>query len=119
MGAYEMTKLDELLNQQKKIEEEILLEKNKEKDSVMNESTVVENKYLIMGFWEFAIVSTLMAVFFPWSLLFCVVTYGLQETKLIVLALVHDLLKTVFAILSVALPIIGLILYFAFRHKFS
>ncbi len=38
-----MTKLDELLNQQKKIEEEILLEKNKEKDSVTIESTVVEN----------------------------------------------------------------------------
>ena len=47
-----------------------------------------------------------------------VVTYGLQETKLIVLALVHDLLKTVFAILSVALPIVGLILYFVFRNKF-
>ena len=114
-----MTKLDELLNQQKKIEEEILLEKNKEKDSVTIESTVVENKYLIMGFWEFAIISTLMAVFFPWSLLFCVVTYGLQETKQIVLALVHDLAKTVIAILSVALPIVGLILYFVFRNKLS
>lgn len=114
-----MTKLDDLLNQQKKIEEEILLEKNKEKDSVMIESTVVENKYLIMGFWEFAIISTLMTVFFPWSLLFCVVTYGLQETKLIVLALFHDLVKTVIAILSVVLPVVGLILYFVFKNKFQ
>lgn len=114
-----MTKLEELLSQQKKIEEEILLEKNKEITTVKIESPIVENKYLIMSFWEFAIISTLMAVFFPWSLLFCVVTYGLQETKLIVLALFHDLIKTVFAILSVALPIIGLILYFVFRNKLS
>ena len=27
-----------------------------------------ENPYLLLGFWEFAIMSTLMVVFFPWSL---------------------------------------------------
>jgi hypothetical protein len=112
-----MTKLEELLRQQKKIEEEILLEKKKDKPIAPIENTVVENKYLIMGFWEFAIISTLMAVFFPWSLLYCVVSYGLQETKFIVIALFHDLLKTVFAILSILIPIIGLVLYLIFKDK--
>ena len=65
-----------------------------------------ENPYLIMGFWEFAITATLMTVFFPWSLLFCVVFYGFQNTKLLLIALLHDLLKTVFAILAIVIPLI-------------
>ena len=64
------------------------------------------NPYLMMGFWEFAITATLMSVFFPWSLLFCVVFYGLQNTKLLLIALLHDLLKTIFAILAVLIPVI-------------
>ena len=77
----------------------------------------VENPYLIMGFWEFAITATLMTVFFPWSLLFCVVFYGFPNTKYLIIALLHDLVKTVFAILAVILPlvigIIALIFIFA------
>ena len=77
----------------------------------------VENPYLIMGFWEFAITATLMTVFFPWSLLFCVVFYGFQNTKFLIIALLHDLVKTVFAILAIILPlvvgIIALIFMFA------
>ena len=65
-----------------------------------------ENPYLIMGFWEFAITATLMTVFFPWSLLFCVVFYGFQNTKFLLIALLHDLLKTVFAILAIVIPLI-------------
>ena len=68
-----------------------------------------ENPYLIMDFWHFAILSTLIVVFFPWSLLFCVIFYGLEGTKLIVLALIHDAVKTVIVILSV---IVGLIILF-------
>ena len=64
------------------------------------------NPYFMMGFWEFAITATLMSVFFPWSLLFCVVFYGLQNTKLLLIALLHDLLKTIFAILAVLIPVI-------------
>lgn len=64
------------------------------------------NPYLVIGFWEFAITATLMTVFFPWSLLFCVVFYGFSNTKLLLIALLHDLLKTVFAILAVVIPLI-------------
>ena len=69
-----------------------------------------QNPYLIMGFWEFAIMSTLMVVFFPWSLLFCVIFYGLEDTKLILKALIHDAIKTFLAILSVAAGIIIIVL---------
>jgi len=74
----------------------------------------VENPYLIMGFWEFAIAATLMTVFFPWSLLFCVVFYGFQNTKYLIIALLHDLVKTVFAILAVILPLVIGIIAFIF-----
>ena len=77
----------------------------------------IENPYLIMGIWEFAITATLITVFFPLSLLFCVVFYGFQNTKFLIIALLHDLVKTVFAILAVILPlvigIIALIFIFA------
>ena len=74
-----------------------------------NKKTKDENPYLLMGFWEFAIMSTLMVVFFPWSLLFCVIFYGLTETKYIVLALIHDAFKTLLAILSIVISLVILI----------
>ena len=81
------------------------------------EDKVNQNPYLIMGFWEFAILCTLMVVFFPWSLLFCVIFYGLEDTKLIVKALLHDAFKTFLAILAVAIVvlIIVFILLFIFE----
>jgi len=64
---------------------------------------------LILGFWEMGIIGTLMVVFFPWSLLFCFFMYGLDFTKTLVIVLVHDAIKTVFAILAVVVPIAVLI----------
>lgn len=58
---------------------------------------------LILGFWEMGIIGILMVAFFPWSLLFCVLFYGLEYTKCLVLALIHDAVKTVLAILAVIL----------------
>ena len=69
-----------------------------------------ENKYLLLGFWEFAILSTLVVVFFPWSLLFSVVVYGLDSTKLLIFALLHDAIKTLRAIISIIISI-GIIIY--------
>ena len=68
-----------------------------------------DNPYLIMDFWHFAIISTLMVAFFPWSLLFCVVFYGLEETKFICLAMIHDAVKTFLAIASVVLSLAAII----------
>ena len=79
------------------------------KSELENKKTKDENPYLLMGFWEFAIMSTLMVVFFPWSLLFCVIFYGLTETKYIVLALIHDAFKTLLAILSIVICLVILI----------
>jgi len=70
-----------------------------------------ENPFLIMGFFEFAIISTLMVVFFPWSLVFCLFFYGMDFTKLLVIALLHDLIKTIFAVLSIVVPLIILIIF--------
>jgi hypothetical protein len=80
-------------------------------------NTDVENPYLLLGFWEFAILSTLMVVFFPWSLLFCWLFFGMDTTVAIVLALIHDAYKTFLALLAAAAVlgtlIIGLMLMFA------
>jgi len=44
-------------------------------------------------------------VFFPWSLLFYIVFLELEDTKFFIIALVHDFLKTLIAVLSIILPI--------------
>ena len=68
---------------------------------------------LILGFWEMGIIGTLMVVFFPWSLLFCVFMYGLEYTKVLVIVLVHDAVKTVLAILAVLVPTVFVIILIA------
>lgn len=65
-----------------------------------------ENPYLALGFFEFAILSTLMVLFFPWSLLFCVIFLGLETTKFIIIALLHDFFMTLIAIISVVVPLL-------------
>ena len=72
------------------------------------------NPYLLLGFWEFAIISTLMTLFFPWSLLFCLLFYGMEATKLLVQALLHDAVKTVFAVISILVCIALLIVFLVF-----
>lgn len=83
----------------------------------MQERRDNDNPFLIMGFWEFTIIATLMTVFFPWSLLFCVLFYGIDYTKLLVIALFHDFMKTILAVvlgvLSLALVIFVIIILFA------
>lgn len=69
------------------------------------------NRFLVMDFWEFAIVSTLMAIFFPWSLLYCLIVFGMEDTKLLVVALFHDLVKTITAICFILIPVFLLIIY--------
>jgi hypothetical protein len=78
-----------------------------------------ENKYLALDPIEFIILSTLMTVFFPWSLLFCFLFYGIEETKLIVVALLHDFLKLVWAVFAgiVMLIIIVSVLIIMFSSK--
>lgn len=74
-----------------------------------------ENPYLALGFFEFAILSTLMVLFFPWSLLVCVIFFGLEETKFIIIALLHDFFMTLIAIISIVVPILVvlfIIIYF-------
>ena len=79
------------------------------------------NPYLIMDFWEFSIIATLMVAFFPWSLLFSVLFTGLSNTKLLVLALIHDGVQTAKAILAVIVTLIvvigGLILLVTSAHN--
>ena len=113
-----MSKLEELIKQQKELQLQIDKEKQLvDTNHIETKKKEEDNRFLLMGFWDFAIISTLMTVFFPWSLLYCVVVYGLQETKFLVIALFHDVLKTVLAVLSIVVPIFGVILYFVFAKS--
>jgi hypothetical protein len=75
-----------------------------------NTNQADENRFLALGFFEFAIISTLMVAFFPFSLLFCLFFLGLQDTTLLVKALLHDFVKTIGAILT-GLFFLGMVLF--------
>jgi hypothetical protein len=70
-----------------------------------------ENPYLILGFWEFAIIATLTVAFFPLSLLFSLLFFGMEQTIFLVVALFHDFVKTLLAILAIVVPLTILIIY--------
>ena len=70
-----------------------------------------ENPYLILGFWEFAIIASLTVAFFPLSLLFSLLFFGMDKTIFLVTALFHDFVKTLLAILAILIPIAILIIY--------
>ena len=80
------------------------------KNSKGGESKEDENPFLKLGFIEFGIISTLAVAFFPWSLLVSVIFYGLETTKLLILALIYDAYRTIKAILSVIIPLVFLII---------
>ena len=70
----------------------------------------VENRFLLMGFWEFGIIATLVVAFFPWSLLFSLFFLGMEGTKLLIAALLHDGLKTIGAVLLIAMIVVAILL---------
>ena len=63
-------------------------------------SSEQENPYLLLGIVQFGIIATLMVVFFPWSLLLCVVFLGMDKTILLIAAMLHDFVKSVLAVLA-------------------
>lgn len=71
-----------------------------------------EQDFLILGFWEFAILSTLVVAFFPFSLLFSLLVFGMKTTKGLVIAMIHDGVKTILSIISVV-AILAAILFLA------
>tara|TARA_X000000368_G_scaffold237393_1_gene187478 strand:+ start:1077 stop:1484 length:408 start_codon:yes stop_codon:yes gene_type:complete len=76
----------------------------------------LENPYNRLSFFKFLLLSTAMILFFPWSILFCLIFLGVEQTKLIFLALLEDIGKTLLgaliAFIVVIFIIIGSIKYF-------
>ena len=61
----------------------------------------VKNPFNEMGFIRFWIVSTVFWFSFPVSLVLCYLAMGKVKTKLLIKALVHDFLQTIFLIFVV------------------
>ena len=61
------------------------------------------------GFWKLLIISYLLIAFLPFSILFCVVFYGINETIEIIKAVLRDILVT---LLGLLLGIISLLILF-------
>ena len=57
-----------------------------------------KNRFKEMGFIKFWFFSTLFFLTFPLSIIFCLVFFGLNETKQFVTILVKDYMQTMFII---------------------
>ena len=71
-----------------------------------------KNKFKEMGFIKFWFFSTLFFLTFPLSIIFCLVFFGLYETKQFVTFLVKDYMQTMFIIFILCLSIITFIIYY-------
>ena len=71
-----------------------------------------KNRFKEMGFIKFWFFSTLFFLTFPLSIIFCLVFFGLYETKQFVTFLVKDYMQTMFIIFILCLSIITLIIYY-------
>ena len=71
----------------------------------------VKNSFNEMGFIKFWIVSTVFWFSFPVSLVLCYLAMGKVKTKLLIKALVHDFLQTIFLIFVVVCVILYAIYY--------
>tara|TARA_B100001248_G_C26953063_1_gene262473 strand:+ start:166 stop:429 length:264 start_codon:yes stop_codon:yes gene_type:complete len=71
-----------------------------------------KNRFKEMGFIKFWIFSTLFFLTFPLSIIFCLVFFGLHETKQFVTFLVKDYMQTMFIIFILCLSIITFIIYY-------
>ena len=91
------------------------MDNNREKEKKENENVIEQywkdsgmgtdtepDRY---GFWELAIITTLVMAFFPWSLLFCVYFLGMNETIYLYKAVIKDLTVLV---VGLVLGLIGL-----------
>ena len=71
-----------------------------------------KNRFKEMGFIKFWFFSTLFFLTFPLSIIFCLVFFGLYETKQFVTFLVKDYMQTMFIIFILCLTIITFIIYY-------
>ena len=71
-----------------------------------------KNRFKEMGFIKFWFFSTLFFLTFPLSIIFCLVFFGLHETKQFVTFLVKDYMQTMFIIFILCLSIITFIIYY-------
>jgi hypothetical protein len=69
------------------------------------------NPFNKLGFWQFALVSTLTVALLPWSLLGVFLLFGSQVTKNLVSALMQDFAKTLAAVLLGIGLIVGLVVW--------
>ena len=65
-----------------------------------------------MGYIKFFFLSTLFFLTFPLSIIFCLVFYGLQETKQFITVLIKDYVQTIFIIFILSLSILIFIIYY-------
>tara|TARA_B100000959_G_scaffold232992_1_gene250147 strand:+ start:1221 stop:1490 length:270 start_codon:yes stop_codon:yes gene_type:complete len=71
-----------------------------------------ENPYLKIGFWDGLAYTTLFVILFPWSLLYLLISRGIENTKDFLVFFVRDLLITiVITVISVILIIVPAIYY--------
>ena len=71
-----------------------------------------KNRFKEMGFIKFWFFSTLFFLTFPLSIIFCLVFFGLYETKKFVTFIVKDYIQTMFIIFILCLSIITFIIYY-------
>jgi len=83
--------------------------------SILNSSPQI-NRYSEMGFWQFTFITSLVTIFFPWYLILNTIQRGVEDTKLLVIAMAKDWIQTIIIIAFTVVVMVALGIYFLVKY---
>ncbi len=69
-----------------------------------------------MGFWQFTFITSLVTIFFPCYLILNTIQRGVEDTKLLVIAMAKDWIQTIIIIAFTLIVIVALGIYFLVKY---
>ena len=74
------------------------------------------NRYSEMGFWKFTFITSLVTIFFPWYLILNTIQRGVEDTKLLLIAMAKDWIQTIIIIAFTVVVVVSLGIYFLVKY---
>ncbi len=74
------------------------------------------NRYSEMGFLQFTFITSLVTIFFPWYLILNTIQRGIEDTKLLLIAMAKDWIQTIIIIALTVVVVVALGIYFLVKY---
>jgi hypothetical protein len=108
-------KKDYLFNESSKTNDIEMNNSENSSPNVINPLSQI-NRYSEMGFWKFTFITSLVTIFFPWYLILNTIQRGIEDTKLLLIAMAKDWIQTIIIIALTVVVVVALGIYFLVKY---